>query len=389
MDESASAFALVGQILQCRNLLLAAKVDEHFVAFAEPNGLRVAVGSLLPLSLVGAEDRERQRLDGLGCGVPCELCVLSAVVDAHVVEADWSARVDDAHAHALCLHGAEAQQALVADGGCLLALLNAAPCLAVEILYGELLHALSERNVLLQHDAVHELRLLEVERDGSRCDAVGSSPVGIPRVVGHRLCRERLATLVAHLRCHASHEVMLQLALNQLVEVDGVSRVDRVDETFAVDGEVEQQRSVVAHRAVVEVGKLFGRLHTVVLLRMIEPARTDRHVALGSRPLVAVGVSVLQFGVVGIARINRVLAQECPVGLACEALLVAHPAASRSAVAEHHGVGLNAVEHGKDMRVVVVVLAVDSARVLCAAIVAVAAVGSVEPHLEHVAVVGE
>ena len=182
---------------------------------------------------------------------------------------------------------------------------------------------------------------------------------------------------------------MLQFALNHLVEVDGVSRVDRVDETFAVDGEVEQQRSVVSYRAVVEVGKLFGRLHTVVLLRMVEPARTYRHVALGSRPLVAVGVSVLQFGVVGVARINRVLAQECPVGLACEALLVAHPAASRSAVAEDHGVGLNAVEHGEDMRVVIVVLAVDSARVLGTAIVAVATVGTVEPHLEHVAVVGE
>ena len=134
-----------------------------------------------------------------------------------------------------------------------------------------------------------------------------------------------------------------------------------MDETVAVDGEVEQQRSVVAHRAIVEVSKLFGRFHTIVLFGVIEPTRTDRHVALGSRPLVAVGVSVLQFGVVGVARVNRVLAQERPVGLAGKSFLVAHPAAARTAVAEHHGVRLNAVEHSEDMWVVIVVLAVDSA----------------------------
>ena len=34
-------------------------------------------------------------------------------------------------------------------------------------------------------------------------------------------------------------------------------------------------------------------LHPVVLLRMIKPARTDRHITLGSRPLIAVRMSAV------------------------------------------------------------------------------------------------
>ena len=100
-------------------------------------------------------------------------------------------------------------------------------------------------------------------------------------------------------------------------------------------------------------------------------------------------MAVLQFGIFGVAWVDLALAEERPVGFAGKSLLVAHPSAAGSAVAEHHGVGLYAVEHLEDAWIVVVVLAVDGALVACSAVVAVAAVSSVEPHLEHLAVVGE
>ena len=242
--------------------------------------------------------------------------------------------------------------------------------------------------VFLQHDAVHGLRLLQAELYVGSRHPVGRGPICVPRVVGHGLCRELLATRAGDLGRHACHDVVAQLALYYLVEGHGVGRVDRVDQPVAVHGEVEQEGGVVAHAAIVEVGQLLRRLHLVVLLGVVEPSRANGHVALRRRPLVAVGVAILQLRVFGIAWIHLALAQESPVGLSGHSLLVAHPSASGSAVAEDHGLRLQAVEHLEDARVVVIVFAVYGAPVLCAAIVAVAAVGTVEPHLEHLAVVG-
>ncbi len=240
----------------------------------------------------------------------------------------------------------------------------------------------------MQHDAVHELRLLQAELYVARRHTIGRGPIGVPRVVGHGLCRELLAARAGDLGHYASHEVVAKLALYYLVKRHGVGRVDGVDETVAVHGEVEQEGGVVAHAAVVEVHELLRRLHLVVLLGVIEPSWAYRHVALRRRPLVAVGMAILQFGILGIARVDLSLAQERPVGLAGETLLVAHPSASGTAVAEDHGLRLQAVEHGEDTWVVVIVFAVYGAPVLGSAIVAVATVGTVEPHLKHLAVVG-
>ena len=100
-------------------------------------------------------------------------------------------------------------------------------------------------------------------------------------------------------------------------------------------------------------------------------------------------MSVGQFVVIGVARINLALAQESPVCLACKSLLVANPSASGAAVAEYHGIRLYLVEHLEYVRVVVVVLSVDGALVFGSAIVVVATVGTVKPYLKHLAVVGE
>ena len=128
-----------------------------------------------------------------------------------------------------------------------------------------------------------------------------------------------------------------------------------MDEAVTVNGEVEQESGVVSHAAIVEVD------HLSVFLGMIEPSRTDGYVALCRCPLIAVGMSVLQFGVLRVAGINLALAEESPVGFAGESLLVAHPSASGSAVAEDHCLRLYAVQNLEDARIVIVVLAVNGA----------------------------
>ena len=101
---------------------------------------------------------------------------------------------------------------------------------------------------------------------------------------------------------------MRELALYDLVETYGVGRVDGMDEAVTVNGEVEQESGVVSHAAIVEVDQLVRRLHLSVFLGMIEPSRTDGYVAFCRCPLIAVGMSVLQFGVLRVAGINLALA---------------------------------------------------------------------------------
>ena len=93
--------------------------------------------------------------------------------------------------------------------------------------------------------------------------------------------------------------------------------------------------------------------------------------------------------VLRIAGIHLSLAQKGPVGFACKAFFVAHPSASGSAVAEHHCLWLQTVEHFEYARIVVIVLSVNGSCVLGAAVVAVAAVCTVKPHFKHLAIVGE
>ena len=103
----------------------------------------------------------------------------------------------------------------------------------------------------MQHDAVHALCLLESEFNVAGGHTVWGCPVSVPRVVGKSLCCELSATLAADTSLHASHEVVAEFALYDVVISDGVGRVDRMDESVAVDGEVEQEGSVVSYAAVV------------------------------------------------------------------------------------------------------------------------------------------
>ena len=167
------------------------------------------------------------------------------------------------------------------------------------------------------------------------------------------------------------------------MEFYGIGRIHRMNQSVAVDREIQQERSIMPHTAIVQVDQLFRCLHPLILLRMIEPSRTNGHITLGRHPLVAVDMSILQFRIIGISRIHLPLAQERPVGGTGKAFLVAHPAASRAAVGKDNGLRLDGIEHLINTRIVIIVFPVDGTGILRPAIPAVASVGSVEPHLKH------
>ena len=201
--------------------------------------------------------------------------------------------------------------------------------------------------------------------------------------------RELFATLVAHLRFHASHEVVAQLASDEFMKVDSIGRVGGMDKAIAVNREVEQQGGIVAYAAVVEIGELLGRFHLTIFFGVIEPSWTYRHVTLGWRPLVTIGITILKFGIIGIAWINTTFGKERPVGFARKAFLIAHPATARTTIAKHYGIGLYAIKHLVDVRIIVIGFAVDGAFITSTTIVAVATIGTVEPHLKHRTVMGK
>ena len=119
---------------------------------------------------------------------------------------------------------------------------------------------------------------------------------------------------------------------------------------------------------------------------MIEPSWTDADIALRRNPRIAVGMAVLQFTIMGIARVHFCSTQEGPVGGTGKTPLVAHPTTPGSAVAEDDGIGLPMVYNLVDAREIVVVTAVDGTAFTGTAIVSVAAIGTVEPDFEEAAV---
>ena len=168
--------------------------------------------------------------------------------------------------------------------------------------------------------------------------------------------------------------------------LDGGCRVGGMDKALAVNREVKQKGAVVAHAAVVQVGQLVHALDLVVLALVVEPSGADAGVALAGTPRVAVGMTRLQFLVLRVAGIYLLDAQECPVRRFGKAFLVAHPATAGTTVREDDGIRLQAVHDAPGFGVVVVGAAVDLTFLARTAIPAVAAVGTIEPHLKNVAI---
>ena len=94
----------------------------------------------------------------------------------------------------------------------------------------------------------------------------------------------------------------------------------------------------------------------------------------------------LQFAIAFVARVNLLDAQERPVGGICIAILIAHPTATGTSVAENDGLRLQFVDGFPRPREVIISATVNFASLLRTAVPAVAAIGTVEPHLENLAI---
>ena len=137
-------------------------------------------------------------------------------------------------------------------------------------------------------------------------------------------------------------------------------------------------------------------LLVVVVVGVVEPVRTERHVGVARHEEHAVLLS--DRVVREIAEAGHGLTALSPRStrgpgtegfLGGKALLVAHPAHVRADVAEDRHAGLEFAYHLPGVNPVVVRAMVDVAAFSCAAVVAVAAVRAVEEELERRAVVGQ
>ena len=142
------------------------------------------------------------------------------------------------------------------------------------------------------------------------------------------------------------------------------------------------------HTAIVKVGQLLYSLHLVVLLGMIEPARTHGNITLGSRPLISVGMSVLQFPVFRITRIHFSGTQERPVRGSGKAAFIAYPAASRASIRKDNGLWLEFGQHLINTGIIVIRFTVNRTALFRSSVPAVASVGAVKPHLKDLTVIG-
>ena len=122
---------------------------------------------------------------------------------------------------------------------------------------------------------------------------------------------------------------------------------------------------------------------------VIEPARPDRHIALGGHPVRPRPVAAIQALDVGATRREVRAVLRRPARLPCDATFVADPADVGTRVAEQHRVRLELAHELPGVGPLVVAAIVDLAPLVRAAVVAVAAVRAVEEDLEHRPVFGE
>ena len=173
------------------------------------------------------------------------------------------------------------------------------------------------------------------------------------------------------------------------METNGIGRVNRMYQSIPVYREIQQQRCIMSHTAIIEINQLFGSLYKAVLFGMIEPTRTDGDIAFGCHPLVAICMTILKLVTLVVTGIYFTLTEERPVGGTGKTLFVAHPPATGTAVGEDDCLRLYTVQHLVNARIIVVITTVDGTRLLSSAIPSVSTIGSIEPNFEHFTIIGQ
>ena len=150
----------------------------------------------------------------------------------------------------------------------------------------------------------------------------------------------------------------------------------------AVRRQVQQQRRAVADGLKIQIKQLRGRLHFRVLTRVIKPAGADGDIAFAGNPIRAVALAGIQAFLVRAGKPAGGI-QRVPKSFAGGAVFVADPMHIRSGVAEHARLRLQGADDGTRVRPVIIILTINGALLLRAAVKTVAAVRAVEPHLKN------
>src|SRR2546422_868474 len=138
-----------------------------------------------------------------------------------------------------------------------------------------------------------------------------------------------------------------------------------------------------------QIDQLRGRLDLTVLMLVIEPAGPDGNVTFSRHPVRARPVAAIQARNIRVSRREVLAVGRGPARLAGDPVLVPDPANIRTGVAEKHGGGLQVAHDLPCVRPIVVGAVVDLASFVGAAVVAVAAVRTVEEDLENRAIAGQ
>ena len=196
--ETFAVVALLGQIAQRAYLLLAAQVKgDHVVALGGGGEVYALHLFLLCLCALG----------------------LGGEIGSHGAQTDGAAHGVEADADLARLNRGKAQQTLVAHGGSLFAHGERSPLLALEVRHAEALYALTQGDILLQHQSVEARIAGQGDGELGLVGAVADAPVGLIVAVGKIGGAPLLATHIGSLDFGFGQQVGLELGADALVEV--------------------------------------------------------------------------------------------------------------------------------------------------------------------------
>ncbi len=242
-------------------------------------------------------------------------------------------------------------------------------------------NAHAQRQILPQPDQVEAVHRRQFQRQRWRGDLVRRGPVAVRLAIEHA---RRLEPGTAR---------GAGTGLGALGQVDGEAGADRVAETLqhrhvvvgdaaaSVGRQIEVHVGTARHRGVEIAHQILRAPHLAVFVGVIEPARTDRGVGFGRPPQRSsahAGIAVF----LGV----RPIGHRRPGWIAGDAIFVAAPpdiGTERIEGTCHWLMLMHQLDHP---RPVVVRRRIDLARFARPTVIAIAAIGAVEPELEQVAV---
>ena len=161
------------------------------------------------------------------------------------------------------------------------------------------------------------------------------------------------------------------------------AHIVRIEQSLLIGRDPDIHRAAVAHAREIQLHEIRRALGAAAFALVIEPAAPKRKVGLAGEKMAAVGLArIEQRAIIGsVGRYDggaRIAVQKSP--------LVARPAEIAILAATENGdVRLQGANEAHHLAEAIVVLA-DGAPLVGAAIPAIAPVGAVEPHFEHLAV---